>query len=297
MRLTFITPIALTLAVGSPISSESAEPPASGSAILASFDDLQGRLDDPNLRLLDARPRKDYEEGHIPGAVWVDPKAVEELAAKPGALTDRDLWEGWARPLGIGPETTVLVYDANRQLDAARLWWLLGYLGVERVGLVDGGFAAWASEGRPVTRDAKEVEPRPYAVTLRPARRASRSEVMAAIEAKSARIIDARTDAEFTGEEKRSKRGGHMPAACHLEWKGFVRPDGRFLPEGELRAMLAKAGVKPGEPVITHCQGGGRASVDAFVFERLGHPARNYYESWGDWGNADDTPIEPGPAR
>ncbi len=91
-----------------------------------------------------------------------------------------------------------------------------------------------------------------------------------------------------------SKRGGHIPKACHLEWSEFVGPDGRFLHPDEMREKVEAAGVKPGEPVITHCQGGGRASVDAYVLERLGHPARNYYLGWSDWGNVDDTPVVKG---
>jgi thiosulfate/3-mercaptopyruvate sulfurtransferase len=294
MLLNILQSLAFVLLPVSLLDDGDARPTA---ATLVGFEELRARLEEPDLRLIDARPRPEYEKGHIPGAVWVDAKAVEAMAARPGALTDRTAWEAWIRPLGIGPETKVLVYDANRQLDAARLWWLLGYLGVDRVGLVDGNFPAWAAEGRPVAVEVPEVEPRDFPVKLRSGRRASRSDVLAAIDAKSMRIIDARTEAEYTGEEKKSRRGGHMPEACHLEWKGFVTPEGKFLPVEELRAKLEKAGVKPGEPVITHCQGGGRASVDAFVFERLGHPARNYYESWGDWGNADDTPIETGPLK
>src|SRR2546425_1148787 len=85
------------------------------------FDELQRRLGAPDLRLLDARPRGEYDKGHIPGAVWIDAKAVEERAARPGTLTDRAAWESWIEPLGIGPDALVLVYDAKRQLDAARL--------------------------------------------------------------------------------------------------------------------------------------------------------------------------------
>jgi thiosulfate/3-mercaptopyruvate sulfurtransferase len=73
-----------------------------------------------------------------------------------------------------------------------------------------------------------------------------------------------------------------------------VDEDGRFLDEAALRTKLSRAGVQPGEPVIIHCQSGGRASVDAFVFERLGSPTRNYYLGWSDWGNADETPVETG---
>lgn len=283
MSTPILTPLVLALAISTPI--------------LVGFDNLQARLSEPDLRVIDARPKADYDAGHIPGAVWVDAKAVVTMAAKTGALTDRAVWEEWARPLGIGPRTTVLVYDASRQLDAARLWWLLGYLGVDRVGLIDGNFPLWVSQGRPVSTEQPTVVPRPFAVTFRAGRRASRDDVLAALKSKSVRIVDARTEAEFTGEDRRSKRGGHMPAACHLEWNTLVDKDGRFLPEPELRAKLVKAGARPGEPVITHCQSGGRASVNAFVLERLGCPTRNYYESWADWGNAENTPIESGPKR
>jgi thiosulfate/3-mercaptopyruvate sulfurtransferase len=263
-------------------------------AILMTFDALQERLNAPSLRLLDARPRADYEKGHIPGAVWVDPKAVEKLAARPGALIDRAAWEAWIGPLGITPQTEVLIYDAHRQLDAARLWWLLSYLGVQEVGLIDGSFPLWQRQGRPVAKGMVLVDPKPFHVVFRMDRHATRSEVLEALKAKTAQIIDARSVAEYAGTELRSKRGGHIPSACSLEWTNLVDQDGQFLDETSLRNKLEGSGVKPGEPIITHCQGGGRASVDAFVLERLGLPTRNYYLGWLDWGNTDETPIQKG---
>jgi thiosulfate/3-mercaptopyruvate sulfurtransferase len=270
--------------------------PARGepSALLVSFDALQERLDAPDLRLLDARSRDDYEKGHIPGAVWVDAKAAQAIAARPGGLTDRAAWEAWVAPLGIGPKTEVLIYDGNRQLDPARLWGLLRSLGVERVGLLDGNFPLWRKEHRPVSTEVPSVAPRPFEVRFHTGRYATRGDVLAAIRAGQARIIDARSEAEYTGEKKSSRRGGHIPAACHLEWSDLVDKDGRFLDEKALRARLEALGVRPGEPVITHCQGGGRASVDAFALERLSFPTRNYYVGWSDWGNAEDTPVTTG---
>jgi thiosulfate/3-mercaptopyruvate sulfurtransferase len=269
--------------------------PKPQAALLVSFDDLQKRLDAPNLRLLDVRSKADYEKAHLPGAIWVNSKAVEKLAARPGALTDRAAWEAWIAPLGIGSDTEVLIYDANRQLDAARLWWLLSYLGVEKVGLIEGNFPLWSREGRPTTTRVPSVEARPFMIIFRSERHATRGDVLEALKRTgSDRVIDARSEAEHTGVVKRSKRGGHIPTACPLEWSHLVDDDGRFLNESAVRAKLAQIGVKPGEPVITHCQGGGRASVDAFVFERLGLPTRNYYLGWSDWGNADDTPVATG---
>lgn len=266
--------------------------PGHGKAGLTSFSELEARLGRQDLRLLDVRPRADYDASHIPGAVWADAKAVETMAAKPGALNDRVAWERWAAPLGIGPDTEVLIYDANRQLDAARLWWLLGYLGVERVGLVNGNFPQWEAEMRPVTSDVPAVEPRPFRVAFRSDRHATREEVLASLGSKSALVLDARSDGEFLGTDRRARRAGHVPTSCHLEWSNLVDRDGRFLDESTLRAKLEKAGVKAGEPVITHCHGGGRASVNAFVLERLGYRTRNYYLGWSDWGNADETPVK-----
>jgi len=198
----------------------------------------------------------------------------------------------WIAPLGITPQTEVLIYDAKRQLDAARLWWLLCYLGVEKVGLIDGSFPLWQRQGRQVATEIAKVDPKPFRVTFRTDKHATRSEVLEAMKAKSAQIIDARSASEYSGTELRSKRGGHIPSACSLEWANLVDQDGRFLDETALRAKLERSGVKPGEPVITHCQGGGRASVDAFVMERLGFPTRNYYLGWSDWGNTEETPVE-----
>jgi thiosulfate/3-mercaptopyruvate sulfurtransferase len=296
MTRTIITRL-LLLVTAAVCSRDALADEAHSKARLVSFDDLQARLGEPKLRLLDARPRAAYDKGHLPGALWVDAKAVEAMAARPGALNNRKAWEAWIQPLGIGPHTEVLIYDANRQLDAARLWWLLSYLGVERVGLVDGSYPLWAEQGRPTDTGAPTVEPVPFPVSFQAGRRAARPEVLAALASRSARIVDARTLAEYNGEDKRSKRSGHMPAACHLEWNNLVGKDGRFLPEAELRARIEKAGLRPGEATITHCQGGGRASVNAFVLERLGYPTRNYYESWADWGNAEETPIEISPKK
>src|SRR5271157_1208038 len=145
-------------------------------------------FDEPHLRLLDARPQGEYDKGHIPGAVRVDAKAVEQMAAKPGALADRAAWEAWIAPLGIGPDTEVLVYDANRQLDAARLWWLLRYLGVGQVGLIDGGFPLWEKQGKPVTAETRKVEPRKFEVRFRTDRLAARRSIPAS---RSARCVEA----------------------------------------------------------------------------------------------------------
>jgi thiosulfate/3-mercaptopyruvate sulfurtransferase len=261
---------------------------------LSTFQEIAKRLNDPSVRILDARPKADFEKGHAPGAVWVDTKAAQTLAGRPGGLTDRAAWEAWIAPLGLTTCTEVLIFDGARQLEAARLWWLLSYLGVEKVGLINGNFALWKAEGHPTTTDLIPIESQPFKVAFKPSRLANRDDVLAALKAGQTAIVDARSKEEYSGEKKSSKRGGHIPAACRLEWTDLVDKDGRFLEESSLRARLTELGVKAGEPVITHCQGGGRASVDAFAIERLGYPTRNFYLGWSDWGNAPATPVVEG---
>src|SRR5580658_1789383 len=146
---------ALSLAV--PVLAHAAEPentPA-GPPLIA-HEALQKRLNDPNLRLLDARPRAEYDQGHIPGALWVDIKALGALV-RGDSFADKEAWAQSLAPLGIGPDTEVYLYDANRQHDAGRVWWLLWYAGVPRVGLVDGSFPLWQREGRAVSTEPPAI--------------------------------------------------------------------------------------------------------------------------------------------
>lgn len=260
------------------------------SAALASHDALAKRLNDPKLRLLDARPKEDYDKGHIPGAVWVDAKGASAIASKPGGLTDRDAWAAWIKPLGLSAETEVLAYAGDNPLEAARVWWLLRYLGVERAGIVNGGFPLWRSQGRPVSTKAATVEAKAFPIRFQRDRLATREDVIKAMRSGQVAIVDARSAGEYDGSVKSSKRGGHVPAACRVEWSDLIDKQGRFLSDDVLRAKFAGAGIvlKPKAPAITHCQGGGRASVDAFVLERLGLATRNYYSGWSDWGNAEE---------
>ena len=267
-----------------------------GGAALIGFDDLEhhvghtpGAVD--TIQLLDVRPRAEYEAGHVPNSIWADIRQAEEIARRPGGLTDRDAWFAWITPLNLYPNSNVRVIGNNRQLDAARAWWLLRYLGVPRVGLVDGNFDLWKAQHRPVTAEVPDVPRHAFPVDFQSDRLATRDDVLATLRSKDARVVDARTIGEWLGTDLRSKRGGHMPDACRVEWSDLVDADGKFLPVAKLRARFAAAGIQPGEAVVAHCQGGGRAAVDAFALELIGHPTRVYYLSWSDWGNADDTPI------
>src|SRR5262249_39542107 len=152
-----------------------------------------------------------YEKGHLPGAVWVDEAAAQKLAATKDGLNDGMAWAAWSSGLAIGRDTEVVVYGNNRQLSAARVWWLLTYLGVPRVGLLDGNYDQWEKEGHPTSTEAASVKPKIFPIVVQNQRHATREDVLSAVKDKRDQVIDARTQGEFTGAEAKSKRGGHIP--------------------------------------------------------------------------------------
>ena len=244
------------------------------------------------LIVLDVRSQDDYDRGHITGAWRVDHDQWKK------AFGDGQDAAGWSRrigALGIGRESRVVVYDDKQMKDAARIWWILRYWGVEDVRLLNGGWPGWQSAGLPTTREVPAAgKAGSFAAKPRSERLVTMKEILSLLPGKRLEIVDARSGDEHCGIEKRdSKRGGAIPGAKHLEWKDLIVPEtSRFRNAQELRPLFAEAGIDLGRPVASHCQSGGRAAVMAFGLELMGSKdVRNYYNGWSEWGNSDKTPI------
>jgi thiosulfate/3-mercaptopyruvate sulfurtransferase len=202
---------------------------------------------------------------------------------------------------GVTTETPVVVYDEHSGVRAARAFWFLEYFGHPSVRMLDGGFGAWTTAKLPVTRDSAPPPKSEWTGTRESHTIATWREVKAAVGAKDAVILDARTDGEYCGTTVRAKRGGAIPGAVHIEWTRNLSPDGSFKPPEELRAMYEDAGVTPDREVLAYCQGGYRAANAYVALRLLGYPrVRNYVGSWKEWGDREELPIEvptgdPGP--
>ncbi len=242
--------------------------------------------------ILDARGKGAYKAGHVPGALWLD--AVTWERSFQGGQDE----QGWAERigrLGLSPEARVVVYDDNLSKDAARMWWVLRYWGLGDVRLLNGGWRAWKAAGGPA--ETQENRPRGLVrarFTPVHGRLASKEQVKRFVEGKTEQILDARSTAEYCGEADTAKRNGAIPGAKHLEWSDTLnKKTGRFKSAAELTKLFRDAGIDPARPTTTYCQSGGRAAVLAFVVELMGgKEVRNYYRSWSEWGNAEDTPVE-----
>ena len=265
---------------------------------LISRDQLQAKLNDPKIRILDARARADYDQGHIPGAVWVDLKALQALT-RPQSLNDAASWSQALSPLGIsGDVESIYIYDSARQHDAARVWWSLSYAGVPNVGLINGGFELWRKENRPLSTETPKLATRSeFQPSFRAERLAKREEVRQALNKGDAQLLDAREAAQYTGEAKPKNEkavAGHIAHARHLDGYSLVDADGQFVDDDQLRRQFREAGFSHDQPVIAYSQSGSRSAIVVFALERIGVKSRHYLPGWAEWSRQEKDSIAVG---
>jgi thiosulfate/3-mercaptopyruvate sulfurtransferase len=278
---------------------------------------LQDHLEDPEVRVVDIRgyvkktdlgngrqsaeylpAREEYDEAHVPGAVFVDwtrditdpDDPVPAQVAPPGRFADL------MGHLGIGDDTHVVVYDHAGGQFATRLWWALTYYGHDRVSVLDGGWNKWAAEGRPTTAEIPNPAPATFTPKTRHGWRKEAEGVLSASRTGEALVLDARDEGQYTGAVTRGEgRPGHVPGARHLHADGLFGPDGTFLSDEDLEEKLREAGVPEDReaPLVAYCNGGVAATVPLFALRKLGYRnLSNYDGSWNEWGAREDLPAE-----
>ena len=223
--------------------------------LLAEPDWLWEHRDDPKVRLIDCATLEAYRRAHIPGAVglpvhfYIKDQADETYVMPPDQF--KDLMER----LGVSDDTTVVTYDDNNALVAARLWWVLNYYGHTDAKVLNGGWHRWLTEGRPVTFHQSRPPRGSFTPQVNESLICRLDYLQEKVGASDVGILDVRTDEEWLGTNARgNKRAGHVPGAVHLEWLNFITSDDRrvFKPADELRAMLRDAGINPEQEVVTY---------------------------------------------
>jgi len=256
---------------------------------------LARNLENAGIRIVDMR-RTGFDDGHIPGAVLLDNNAIRIADRPPAFLPTPEEFAALMGRLGIANDTRVIAYDDRGGIFATRLWWILNYYGHTNVAVLDGGWRTWALDTHPVATTspaprAARFEIRPGTVGL-----ATMDDVKGAINRPGVTLVDARTPAEIAGTELRGiKRGGHIESSVAVYWEDFFDSETHLhKPAAEIARLFREKGVTADQEVITYCQVGMRASHDLFALALIGHDLgklRNYYGSWEEWGNRDDTPI------
>lgn len=265
----------------------------------------------PGLTVLDCRfdltspsaGRDAYAAGHIFGAHYVHLEL--DLSGKPDGkngrhpLPDRDTLVRHFKALGIRQGQQVVAYDAQGGAFAARLWWLMRWLGHEAVAVLDGGLQAWEAAGLPLTSDPPEepapgdFEPgEPLATTV------DANTLMRNLQHPERLVVDARAPDRYRGEnETLDPVGGHIPGAVNRCFKDNLGADGRFKSAPALHAEFALLLDKtPPEHVVLQCGSGVTACHNALAMEVAGlHGASLYPGSWSEWSSDPARPVATGP--
>ena len=277
---------------------------------LVSTEWLAAHLNDPDLRVLDATwhmpatgrdGRAEYEDAHIPNARFFDIDAIsDKRSALPHTAPPVEMFISRMRAMGIGDGHQVVVYDNSDVRSAFRVWWTFRLMGKNDVAVLDGGFAKWQAEGRPVDDMPPIMRDRHITVQRRAGLVRDVTQVASASKLRDHQIIDARAPERFRGaaeEPRPGLRSGHIPGARNLPFGRLFNADGTMKDEDAIRAEFEAAGVDLSQPAITSCGSGVTAAILSHALERIGHRNHSLFDgSWTEWGSFPDLPIATGDA-
>jgi thiosulfate/3-mercaptopyruvate sulfurtransferase len=270
--------------------------------------DLAARLSDPSVVVVDVRhelrnPQAGeaaYAAGHLPGArvAHIDRDLSATMTGRNGRHplpTPEAAADVFGR-LGIDAKKQVVAYDQGDGVYAARLWWMLRWLGHDKSAVLDGGFAKWQREGRPVVTDVRPFErttfvPGPVRATV------NATGVAASIPRHDLVLLDARAAERYRGEvEPIDPVAGHIPGALNRPSSRNIGADGTFRPPRELRSEFdAMLHGRRAEDVVHYCGSGISACHNILAMAIAGYPlTRLYPGSWSEWSADPKRPVAQG---
>jgi len=271
--------------------------------LLASADWVAESIGRPDVRILDVRWRPDgsgragYAGGHLPTAVYLDWSTdlveTDEETGLP-LLAGPDTVAAALERAGIGSGATLVLYDDNASLFAARAWWSLRVYGLESSRILDGGLHAWVASGRDVSNARHAPATASYVPRAQPRMRLVTSDVRAMLGSPDVLLLDARPPAEYRGLQGNARRLGHIPGARNIPVTATTEPStGVFRSGDALREMLLRANVTRGKRLVCYDESGIGSAKLAFVLALLGHDDVAVYDGgWSDWGNRLDLPVD-----
>jgi thiosulfate/3-mercaptopyruvate sulfurtransferase len=271
--------------------------------------ELAPHVADPDWLVIDCRfelgnpqtGERAYAAGHVPHAIYAH--LDRDLAAPIAPQTGRHPLphpEKLAETLaswGLTPQTQVVAYDADNAAYAARLWWLLRWVGHETVAVLDGGFKAWTDAGLPTTTEVPKRRAGHFVARPRRDMWFDAGEVAERVQRADWRLLDARAPERFAGTvEPIDPVAGHVPGARNHPFASNLGSDARFLPVQELRRRFeqSQAGVADDHTIVM-CGSGVTACNLLLAMEAAGkRGARLYAGSWSEWIREPSRPIKKG---
>lgn len=271
---------------------------------------LLARLYEPDLVIVDCRfvlgdpsaGRRAYEVEHIPGAIYIS--LEEDLSGSVGThggrhpLPDPEQLALRLSKAGIGSSSRVIAYDDQGGMFAARLWWLLRYLGHEQVYVMNDGFSAWKHSGYPATTDQHVVVPQTFVPNIQHQMLADVNDIRNALDDPNVILVDSRDPRRYAGlEEPLDARAGHIPGAVNSFWQQVLNEQGAWKSDSELRTHFSSLTDQLNEEreIVVYCGSGISACPNFLALQQIGvKNVRLYAGSWSDWISYKDNPVETG---
>ena len=252
---------------------------------------LEGQLGSRNMVVLHVGTEKDYAEGHIPGArlVHLGDVGITDAHGLRLQLPSVEALQKTFGAVGVSDQSRIVVYAGNPTVQAAtRVWFTLDYLGLaERSSLLDGGLAAWRSEGRAVSTEAPAVAATSFSVRVRPEVVVTADWLHSKLVDPALVLIDTRTEEFYSGKSAgMMPRAGRIPGARNVPFSSVFGADNKFKSKEELRRMMGE------KPIVVYCHIGLQATVVYFVARYLGLEARLFDGSFQEWSGRKDLPVQ-----
>ena len=278
-------------------------------ATLVTVDELATRLHDPLWCVFDcrhdladtAKGERAYRASHIPGARFahLDRDLSGAKTGRNGRhpLPDAQAFANWLGRAGVDGTKQVVAYDDAGGAFAARLWWLMRWLGHRSVAVLDGGFGVWLAAGQPTTAAPAVVAPMRFEGRPDPSMTVDAAWLEARLEQEDCRLVDARSPDRFRGEnETIDPVAGHIPGAVNRFFKDNLDPQGRFKPAPELRAAFETlAAGRPAFQIVNQCGSGVTACHNVLAMEIAGLRGSLLYPgSWSEWCSDPRRPVAKG---
>lgn len=240
---------------------------------------------------------EDYQKAHIPGAAFLDLiKDLSNTASSFGFTLPADnMLQTAYRTAGINNDSQIVLYSSGHMMWATRAWWMLYSCGHTNVAVLDGGFAKWNEEGRPVSDAPATFTEGNFKVTFNAARWADQTRVIEAINDAGTCTINALSPDVYSGEADHSYgRKGHIENSRNVFY-GDVLDKGCFKSAEDLKTLFTEKGVLDNPRIIAYCGGGISATIDALALTLIGHPDVAVYDgSMSEWASDETLPLITG---
>lgn len=267
---------------------------------------LAEKFQDPHMVIVDCRfilgqsdaGRIAYEQEHVPGAVYAHLEQdlsgpVREHGGR-HPLPDMGPFSQWLGQLGIDKDTSVIAYDDQGGAMASRFWWMLRFLGHERVFILETGFAQWKAAGYPTSTEISKPSAKHFTPSVKTGKLISVHDVRSKLGQPGIMLLDSREQPRYLGlQEPIDPVAGHIPGALNFFWKESLNANGLWKDAEEQSSRFEHLNKE--DEIIVYCGSGVTACPNVLALQEAGFPnVKLYLGSWSDWVTYEENPIATG---